>query len=203
MTPESDLGDARAPGRTGAAVPHCAPGRGRRMLALAMRTTLRLLLAFALLAPALARAQASASVQLELGLPVVLPPMVVVQPGIQVVPDQEEEVFFYNGWYWVRRDDGWYRSRSHRHGWYFVRGERVPRKLVALPPGQYRRWHAPPPGPRPGPARYHPAPPPRYEPAPARRYTEPQPERRPGHGDRDEGRGRGHEHHDNGRHEGW
>ncbi len=168
------------------------------MLAPAMRTTLRLLVAAALLAPALAHAQASASVNFQLGLPVVLPPMVVVQPGVQVVPDQDEEVFFHNGWYWVRRDDGWYRSRSHRHGWMFVRGDRVPRRLVALPPGQYRHWHAPPPAPRPVPARYHPAPPPRYE--PVREQHGPPPHA--GHG-RDEGRGRDHGHHDNGRHEGW
>jgi hypothetical protein len=124
-----------------------------------MRTTLRLLVAVALLAPALARAQASASVQLQLGLPVVLPPMVVVQPGVQVVPDVDEEVFFCNGWYWVRRDGGWYRSHDHRHGWHYVHGDRVPRRLVALPPGHYRRWHPPPHGSRPMPARYRQAPP--------------------------------------------
>src|SRR5512144_943001 len=131
-----------------------------------MRNVLRLVVAAALAAPALALAQAS--VQLRLDLPVVLPQMVVVSPGVQVVPDVDEEVFFYNGWYWVRRDDGWYRSHSHRHGWYLVRPERVPRRLVAVPPGQYRRWHPPPPAPRryaPAPARYG-APPARYAPAP-------------------------------------
>jgi hypothetical protein len=161
-----------------------------------MRTTLRLFVAAAALAPALALAQAS--VHLELGLPVVLPPMVVVQPGVQVVPDVDEEVFFHNGWYWVRRDDGWYRSRSHRHGWLYVRGDRVPRRLVMLPAGQYRRWHAPPPAPRPVPVRYRPAPPPppRYEPVHEGHGHGGPPDRGYGHDDR-------HEHHDNGRHEGW
>ena len=171
-----------------------------------MKNLIRIVLAAALLAPALALAQASA--QFRIDLPVVLPPMVVVQPGVQVVQDVDEEVFFSNGWYWVRRDDGWYRSRSHRHGWMFVQRERVPRRLGMLPPGQYRHWHAPPPAPRPMPARYHPAPPPpryepRYEPAHAvghevdRRGPPPKAENH-GHD-----RGGGKDHHDNGRHEGW
>ncbi len=118
-----------------------------------MRTALRLILIAAIAAPALALAQAS--VELRLGLPVVLPQLVVVQPGIQVVPDVDEEVFYTNGWYWVRQDGGWYRSHSHRGGWMAVPAGRVPGRLVSLPPGQYRRWHGPPPRPglRPAPAR--------------------------------------------------
>ncbi len=158
-----------------------------------MRTLIRLSVAAALLAPALAPAQASVQVQLD--LPVVLPPMVVVQPGVQVVPDQNEEVFFHNGWYWVRRDDGWYRSRSHRHGWMVVREDRVPRRLVALPPGQYRHWHPAPPPARPVPARYRPAPPPpRYAPA-HEAHGPPRGDVRRATGDRrDEGRGHGRDH---------
>ncbi len=126
-----------------------------------MRNLLRLLIAAALAAPALALAQAS--VQVRVALPVVLPQLVVVSPGVQVVPDVDEEVFYCNGWYWVRQDGGWYRSHSHRHGWRFVQPERVPRRLVGFAPGQYRRWHPPPPAPRP--ARYRPAPA-RYAPPP-------------------------------------
>jgi hypothetical protein len=144
------------------------------------KNALRLTLAAALLAPALALAQAS--VQLRLDLPVVMPQLVVVQPGIQVVPNVEEEVFFTSGWYWVRQDGGWYRSHSPRGGgWYYVQPERVPHGLVKIPPGHYRRWQPPRPraaqAPRPAPARYAPPPAP---------YGGDH-----GHGDHDGGHGKG------------
>jgi hypothetical protein len=116
-----------------------------------MRSALRLTLAAAVAAPALGLAQAS--VQLRLELPVVLPQLVVVAPGVQVVPEVEHEVFFSSGWYWVRQDGGWYRSHSPRGGWFYVQPERVPHRLVTLPPGKYRHWRraaAPPPRPAPG-----------------------------------------------------
>jgi hypothetical protein len=103
----------------------------------------KLVLALAVSAlPALGAAQGSvsAAVQLRLDLPVVLPALVVVTPGVQVVPDVDEEVFFVDGWYWVRQPNGWYRSRSHRHGWMLVPGPRVPARLVAVPAGKYRRY---------------------------------------------------------------
>jgi hypothetical protein len=79
-------------------------------------------------------------IRIELGLPVA-PPLVVIQPGIQVVEGFGEEVFFHRGWYWCRRPDGWYRSRSPRarFGWIDVR--RVPGALVRMPEGRYRNWH--------------------------------------------------------------
>ncbi len=88
--------------------------------------------------PALARAQVD--VGIHVALPVA-PPLVVVQPGIQVVPDYEEEVFFTGGYYWVRRGPHWY--RAPRPGATFVRMEprRVPPGLTRLPPGHYKHWH--------------------------------------------------------------
>jgi hypothetical protein len=66
---------------------------------------------------------------------------VLIQPGIQVVEGFREEVFFHGGWYWCRRPDGWYRSRSPqaRFGW--VDARRVPGALVRMPMGHYRNWH--------------------------------------------------------------
>lgn len=105
----------------------------------------KLILALAVsVLPALASAQvgasASASVSLHLDLPVVLPALVVVTPGVQVVPEVEEEVFFVDGWYWVRQPSGWYRSRSHRSGWVLVPARAVPARLVAIPSGKYKRY---------------------------------------------------------------
>lgn len=86
---------------------------------------------------------AFAQVKIDIVLPTIVfeapPVLVVVQPGVQVVEDYDDEVFFVDGWYWCRRDDRWFRTKTHRGGWVFVeRG--VPMSLVKLPPGQYRRW---------------------------------------------------------------
>lgn len=102
-----------------------------------MKNSIRLL-AFALLvAPALAAAQVSVDVRIGFPAP---PPLVVVSPGIQVVPDYGEEVFFVDGWYWLRRDAAWYRTRDHRGGWAVVEHRHVPVTLVGLPPGKYKHW---------------------------------------------------------------
>lgn len=87
----------------------------------------------------LSPAQAQVHVQIELGLPVA-PPLVVIQPGIQVVEGFGEEVFFHDGWYWCRRHDGWYRARSPRARFGWVEERRVPRRLVEVPRGHYRNW---------------------------------------------------------------
>ena len=90
--------------------------------------------------PVLASAQASASASLDLRLPVVLPQLVVVTPGVMLVPEVDEEVFFVDGYYWARQPRGWYRSKSHKHGWVLVPARRVPSRLVSFAPGQYKRW---------------------------------------------------------------
>jgi len=100
------------------------------------RTVLPLAL---LLALATSPSQAQVHVQIELGLPVA-PPLVVIQPGLQVVEGFGEEVFFHNGWYWCRRHDGWYRARSPRARFAWVEVRRVPRVLVQVPRGHYRNW---------------------------------------------------------------
>ncbi len=100
---------------------------------------LLLSLLVALLLPWPARSQAQVQLQINLGLPP-QPPLVVVQPGIQVVENWNEEVFFVSGWYWVRRDGGWYRARSPRASFVWVEPRRVPPGLVRIPPGQYKHY---------------------------------------------------------------
>lgn len=84
-------------------------------------------------------ASAQVHVQIELGLPIA-PPLVVIQPGVQVVEGFGEEVFFHDGWYWCRRQDGWYRARTPRARFGWVEEYRVPRRLVEVPRGHYRNW---------------------------------------------------------------
>ena len=106
-----------------------------------MRTahrSLAVLVFLSVVSPAVAVAQAQ--VRIHIDLPPVLPPLVVVQPGVQVVQDFDEEVFYVRGYYWIRRDGHWYRARDHRGTWVYVEPRRVPPGLVRIPPGQYRHW---------------------------------------------------------------
>jgi hypothetical protein len=68
------------------------------------------------------------------------PPVVVVEPGVVVVENSPDEVFFVDNWYWVRRDAKWYRTKDHRGGWVLVQSSGVPPTLVKLPPGKYKNW---------------------------------------------------------------
>ncbi len=101
----------------------------------------RLLLSLALassLLPLTARAQVEMSI--SVGLPVA-PPLVVVQPGVQVVENYPEEVFFVGGWYWCRRGPYWYRAPSPRASFAYVEPGYVPTRLAYMPPpGHYKHW---------------------------------------------------------------
>jgi hypothetical protein len=48
------------------------------------------------------------------------PDLVSVSPGVQVVADYDEPVFYNEGFYWRYYDGGWYRSNNYATGWYFV-----------------------------------------------------------------------------------
>ena len=76
----------------------------------------------------------------SLRLPEVLPPMVVVQPGVTVAGDMDEEVFYADGYYYARQDRYWYRSHDHRGGWARVDGREVPAPIAQSSPGRYRHY---------------------------------------------------------------
>lgn len=103
-----------------------------------MRTNFLVVAAFIVALPA------SAQVQINVQLPTITfqapPPLVVVEPGVQVVEDNDEEVFFVSNSYWVRRGPHWYRASDHRGGWVVVDGPRVPPTLVRVPSGKYRHF---------------------------------------------------------------
>ena len=65
------------------------------------------------------------------------PPLVVVSPGVMVVPDYDREVFFVNGYYWFYDGGVWFRTRNHRGGWVRVSGHYVPRSIVRYPRGRF------------------------------------------------------------------
>lgn len=85
------------------------------------------------------RAPAQVGVQIHVNVPV-NPPLVVVQPGIQVVENWDEEVFFTGGYYWVCRNGYWYRASSPRARWVYVEHRHVPPGVARLPPGHYKHY---------------------------------------------------------------
>jgi hypothetical protein len=106
-----------------------------------MRPLITTLLALAVSA-AIARpspAEAGVDVQVNIGLPVA-PPLVVVQPGVSVVEDWHEEVYFVAPYYWVRRGDVWYRARSPNAAFVVAPRRVVPVTLVEIPPGKYVKY---------------------------------------------------------------
>lgn len=86
---------------------------------------------------------AGAQVEITVAVPTLRfeaqPALVVVAPGIQVVPDYGEEVFFVSGWYWHRRGGHWFKAKDHHGGWVHV-AKGVPLGLVRIPHGKYRHF---------------------------------------------------------------
>ena len=93
-----------------------------------------------LLALAPKAAQAQIRVGIDLGLPLA-PQMEIISPGIQVIAGSQEEIFLQGGWYWCRRSDGWYRSRTPNAHFDWIESRRVPMGLARMPIGRYRNWH--------------------------------------------------------------
>jgi hypothetical protein len=78
----------------------------------------------------------------SLQLPLLLPPLIVVSPGVSVASDLDEEVFYADGYYWARQDRSWYRARDHRGAWVRVADESVPGAFARSPPGRYRHYRS-------------------------------------------------------------
>jgi hypothetical protein len=101
---------------------------------------------------------ASAQVQVNLGINFSAPPPLVVVPevqAVQYVPSASENVFFYNGQYWVYANGGWYYAGGYNGPWVLSAPQYVPQPLLIVPVTYYRR---PPPEWR----GYHPGIPPQW-----------------------------------------
>ena len=70
----------------------------------------------------------------------VQPRLTVAWPGVWVVEDSPDEVFFYNDWYWTQQSGRWYRSRDHHGHWIGIEQKGVPGRFYALEPGHYRHF---------------------------------------------------------------
>src|SRR5690242_1081084 len=48
------------------------------------------------------------------------PDLVTVSPGVQVIADYDEPVFYSDGFYWRYYGDTWYRSPYYDRGWVYA-----------------------------------------------------------------------------------
>ena len=100
-----------------------------------------------LMAPAIT-AQAQVDVSINIGLPhlniginVPAVPQMVPVPGgpVYYAPGMAVNFFFYDGLYWVFKDDNWYASSWYNGPWAAVHPEAVPVYLLQVPVAYYRR----------------------------------------------------------------
>jgi len=61
------------------------------------------------------------------------PELVAVQPGVEVVADADEPLFYVDGYYWLYRDGVWLRSDSYRNGFARIDVNIVPVSLRQIP----------------------------------------------------------------------
>ena len=103
--------------------------------------------ALAGLAMLLAAGSASAQLSLQIGLPhasiginVPVYPELVPVPGYPVyyAPGMDANFFFYDGAYWVYRDDRWFMSSWYNGPWTYVDPYHVPLFVLRVPVGYYR-----------------------------------------------------------------
>lgn len=95
-----------------------------------------LFLTLVISAPVSAMAGVSVHVNIPLPPPIIFPapPELVVIPETNVysVPDVQEDIFFYGGWWWRPWEGRWYRSQYYDRGWAHYRG--VPSFHGNVPP---------------------------------------------------------------------
>lgn len=71
------------------------------------------------------------------------PALVEVSPGVYVIEDYGEPVFYSGGTYWLYRNNVWYRSRYYDRGWVYVDRYRVPGHVSRIDrPHRYTRYRS-------------------------------------------------------------
>ncbi|HEY0255713.1 MAG TPA: hypothetical protein VGC41_29490 [Kofleriaceae bacterium] len=130
-----------------------------------MRLVLASFLAAGLFAGCLA--SGSADVQYGGGVAVATPDLVEVSPGVQVVADYDDSVFYSDGYYWRNDNGGWYRSTYYSGGWSYWASP--PSAIIRInDPYRYRNYR---------PSGYQPRHQPYRRPEPIRDHRQPEPYR--------------------------
>jgi hypothetical protein len=71
---------------------------------------------------------------------VTAPDLVVISPGVQVIADLDEPIFYSGNYYWRNQGGFWYRSTSHTRGW--ARVEVAPVEIRTIErPSAYVHYH--------------------------------------------------------------
>jgi hypothetical protein len=88
---------------------------------------------------ALALAAGCAPVEYRGTVAVTAPDLAYVAPGVQVIADYDEPIFFSDGFYWWQFGGVWYRSATYTGGW--VRIAVPPAAIVHIDyPHRYRHY---------------------------------------------------------------
>jgi len=67
------------------------------------------------------------------------PDLVTVSPGVQVIADYDEPIFYSDGFYWRNYGGGWYRSTYYTGGWVYAA---PPVAILSIDrPYAYRHYH--------------------------------------------------------------
>ena len=69
------------------------------------------------------------------------PDLVLVSPGVYVIADYDEPVFYSGGVYWLYRDGFWFRSRVYTGGWVRAYSPPVVVRRISRP-HVYVHYHA-------------------------------------------------------------
>lgn len=110
-----------------------------------------LLLALPLLLGTVTTVEAQVSVGVSIGINVPVYPQLIRMPGYPVYydPRASSNYFFYDGLYWVFRDDDWYSSGWYNGPWQAIDPEyvplfvlRIPVRYYRNPPAYFRGWAA-------------------------------------------------------------
>jgi hypothetical protein len=102
---------------------------------------MRLTFVSLILSSALAGCMASGTTDLQYsgGVAVSTPDLVEVSPGVQVVADYDDSVFYSDGYYWRYDGGGWYRSNNYAGG--FVYWDAPPQAIITInDPYHYRHY---------------------------------------------------------------
>lgn len=66
------------------------------------------------------------------------PDLVYVSPGVQVIADYDEPIFYSDNFYWRHHGGVWYRSSYYNRGWVYAR---PPHAVISInDPYRYRRY---------------------------------------------------------------
>lgn len=88
----------------------------------------------------LASGQVHSSASVQSSASVTMPELIEINPGVQVIADYDEPIFYSSNYYW--RSDGavWYRSSNYTSGW--VRVETAPAVIMQIErPSAYVHYH--------------------------------------------------------------